>query len=153
MHYHHSQMMTKTRHLKQRTRHSPTRKPAHPPQKRLLPGAIWILQPDSIWIREICSPPLPITEMSSTSISTRCLSRKTAEQLPPYHSVAALYKGTVWLQDCRRGIHSMITFKKQTKTKQAKRKSTKKQLRLALEWRYIICKKEGASLSAARRDI
>jgi len=47
----------------------------------------------------------------------------------------------------------MITFKKQTKTKQAKRKSTKKQLRLALEWRYIICKKEGASLSAARRDI
>lgn len=45
----------------------------------------------------------------------------------------------------------MITFKKQIKTKQAKRKPTKKskQLCLALEWRYTVRKKEGASLSTA----
>lgn len=30
-------------------------------KKQSLPEAIWILQPDSAWIREICSPPLPIT--------------------------------------------------------------------------------------------
>lgn len=30
-------------------------------KKMPLPEAIWILQPDSAWIREICSPPLPIT--------------------------------------------------------------------------------------------
>ena len=31
-----------------------------------LPEAIWILQPDSAWIREICSPPRPITETDET---------------------------------------------------------------------------------------
>ena len=32
------------------------------PARCLSPGAIWILQPDSNWILEICSPPFPMTE-------------------------------------------------------------------------------------------
>lgn len=64
----------------------------------------------------------------------------------PFYSAAAVYKGTVWLQDCRRGIHSMTKFiiaEKQWNTAESYSICLEKQNKkpcLALEWKEISMK-------------
>lgn len=101
---------------------------------------------------EFCSQTLP---ESARSVLLPCRLLKWVQQASehtvfpsncrapsPFYSASAIYKGTVWLQHCRRGIHSMTKFVTAEKT-----------LKYCPKLFYLLGKTKQKSLSCTGMEI